>query len=497
MKSPLILVAIGLIALVFLVGVLRRTPSNPTPVEKNISKTLETSKAEIVRSKLIGFSENPTEGNNILNLLVEEGSPTLGEELSFIIFNRQCSTAWRNYCIQHLANYYIRYGEDKYFKAVLNAVDLEDRELASTAIFNAARICLERKLVESDENLAHLIKLVDDNLKSTRHAHMRIAAIRSIVVLKLKQYNALIGRIATDEQEELSLRVTAIDAIGNLGIETFERELEALRFSKVRLLSAAASTALKRLHPLTSVVPADNFSVSTLKKALTNKHAQIRNEAAIELRKYGAEAHSALPEISSALMLTDQNTTEFEVSVFLEMIRGFGLKASYASESVCSLLNERAAVLAGKDKDTLNRIRAYALITLADIGIPESAYGYIADSLENSDTTMQLNFAAGAYAVSKIRNSKRSVFFPFLLRALKPDFENNRLSLKCYNAGIDEASYTSARIEAIRALSELGPSAADALPLLESVAKATPPKNCPLTQAAAISAISRIKGAQP
>jgi HEAT repeat protein len=325
---------------------------------------------------------------------------------------------------------------------------------------------------------------------------MRIAAIRSIVALELKKYNPKICKIAATEQEELPLRIAAIDAIGNLRVETFEKNLEALRFSKERLLSIAASSALKRLHPLTSVVPADKFSVSTLRVALTSKHAQVRNEAAIELRKFGAEAHLALPEICSALMSTDQNTSDFEVSVYLEIIRSFGFKGSAASATVCSILNERAPVLAGKDKNTLNRIRAYALVTLADIGVPESAYGYIAEALENSDTSMQLNFAAGAYAVSKL-GSKGTVFLPFLLRALNPDFGNTRLSLKSYNAGVEEASYTSARIEAIQALAGLGSSAAGSLSLLESLAKATPPKNCPLTQAAAISAISKIKGAQP
>jgi hypothetical protein len=144
MKSQALLVGLVIVVFGVLVSLQRRAPA-PSASEaiKEIPIIPVVPQQQVKQSdysKLLMYNDDPTAGNDHLNELVEEGSPSLGDELCFIIFNPQCSTAWRNYCIQHLANYYIRYGGDKYFKKVLKAVDLEERELASTAIFNAARI---------------------------------------------------------------------------------------------------------------------------------------------------------------------------------------------------------------------------------------------------------------------------------------------------------------------------------------------------------------------
>jgi hypothetical protein len=106
---------------------------------------------------------------------------------------------------------------------------------------------------------------------------------------------------------------------------------------------------------------------------------------------------------------------------------------------------------------------------LDDIGAPRSALPFILDGLANSDAR-SLHLYAGAARAAAALGPEADEAVPHLMRAFEPGFRDHPLSFESYFAAFSPKNLTSPRVEAVRALGQLGPRALIAVPILRAVA---------------------------
>jgi len=416
----------------------------------------------------VGIDEE--EGNELLNNLTERNAEWLPDDLVLISLNKNHSMKWRNYCIQHFSNLYINKPSSEMFQKFSKVLNCDDRGIKEIAIFTLARI--SKSCPEDIQLRLSAINLFGENLSGLKHSRLRISAMRGIAHLGIRKFDSDLMEIANNSDETTAERVCAIDTLGAITCSNSEELLLGLLQSQQMPIQEASRNALKRLFPLVSVVPLQSQNVQTLTDALTHDRAQVRLEAASALRKYGSGAIGCIPNIEKNIAQLNEFSSEQDIVIYLELIRSFRKDGISLAPSLAKLLEEGAAIYKSKNKETVHRLRAYLIITIADIGGVRLIMPSLIDAIANSDRDMQIVFAAGAYAIQHL--SSESVAFSSLLqRALRPEFEDRPISLNEYRGTLTTSNKTSARLEAIRAIASIG-GGADIEQLLENLTQISP-----------------------
>lgn len=412
------------------------------------------------------YGADETVGNNRLNTLAGQKKTWLAKYLIKAINDEAHTVRWRNYCVQHLATHNVSHNDEAVFSELLRLTNASELEVADVAVYSIARICRETNVTQDDPRYGEARVVIQENLKGTRHPNMICSAIRSAVLLSDHSFNAQILKFAKNNSNDISVRVAAVDAIGALALSQHEDLLRSFLQIKSPAIRNAAAQALRRLYPLDAMIPKKDQSPQTLKHALLSPHAQTRNEAISALSRFGLASLEASNEFHSAFKQLSASTNESEIVPYLDLIRTWGNAGAFLGDDLNQLLDARSSIYSDKEKVEVNRLRAYILVTLADTGKADIAAKCILDSLANSDAGNQLNYAAAAYAVSRM-NGDRLVFVSYLLKALESDFVDNAVALNGYRIAVTELNRTSARLEAIRALGMSGSGATIAISFLK------------------------------
>jgi len=242
-------------------------------------------------------------------------------------------------------------------------------------------------------------------------------------------------------------------------------------------------------------LPYQDQSLENLARALKHERPTVRHEAAAALLRYGPKAITCLTELTGALEKLDASCRSAQVLPYLQVLRGLGTDAGTSSGVLCELLDERAKLYSGKDKHEVYGLRTHLLVTLADVGRASDGPRFIADMLANSDPASAPDFAAAAYAAGKL-GAKGVAWIPFLSRALTDDFKDAIPPPAAHGSVLQPVLTTSGRIEAIRALAQIGPGAFEVIPLLEALSHTTPAsdQNMPAWNEEALQALTKIRG---
>ena len=330
-------------------------------------------------------------------------------------------------------------------------------------------------------------------------------------------------------QQQAAPRAAEIPIVITIVKETDHRGLKCFALETLGLIGPAHTGALRAI--LACVAESDEFISETglralrridtahvelvpvLAEALSSSNWKARYYAAEALREFGPRAKPAVPALAAALSKADSTYKDYWVGAYLEALRAVGPGAVEAADQIVHLLTERSALYRNRSKYEVEQLRAFMLVTLSEVGIPDAALPFILDALANSDVAAAAGHAAGVtsdtlriYAAGAIAagalGARAADAAPFLLRALRPEFRDYPLTFESYLANIPKSGvYTSARIEAIRALGKIGPAAKTATSLLTELAQReeSPQRffQMPLLSNEARTALALIGGRQP
>lgn len=233
-------------------------------------------------------------------------------------------------------------------------------------------------------------------------------------------------------------------------------------------VSEVAANVLQRLQLTSAAVP-------SLATGLSHSTAAVRLQSALALRKLGAEGVSAVPALADRLaQLSTVQAPPSEILALLELIRALGHDAASLGPPLVDLLPEQASIYSNIGKHDAYQIRSCILVTLSEIGVPNTALPYIIDGLANSDSRTAHLFAASARAAAALGPQARAAV-PFLLRPFERSIDDQLVSFEKFTLRPSTSEqYTSCRLEALRALQQIGPAAKQAAPVLKAFIEGPP-----------------------
>jgi len=190
------------------------------------------------------------------------------------------SETWRNYCVQHLWAHRTKYKDEASLKAVERAAAAADWVIRSQGVFSLANIAREENWKETQpqrlSDLSDKLKQAIQTAKEKGYSHGPSAKLKydtpeqrakateraqkfqftsedlestfvSVQMLELKDLAPEAEDFASDESNDLAVRVAAIRALITIGRPESIPVLQKCAVSKHRVLSKMATLALKPL----------------------------------------------------------------------------------------------------------------------------------------------------------------------------------------------------------------------------------------------------------
>ncbi len=245
---------------------------------------------------------------------------------------------------------------------------------------------------------------------------------------------------------------------------------DSVRLALESLGGTDAFLNVKASECLAHIEPSATAAVPAIGSMLKHPNAKVRTQAALTLKRFGPVSASEAGGVITALGRCDGTSSEGELSAYLESLQSMGVAAGpAAAEPLVALMQERSPLFRNRDKLRLHHIRAFMLVTLAEIGTPRSALPLILDGLANSENNNPYVFAAAARAAASLGPEARATV-PLLLRAFNGGLRDEFLSFETLGSHRSSTGeYTSCLVEAIRALAKMGTEARDAVPHLQAI----------------------------
>ncbi len=195
--------------------------------------------------------------------------------------------------------------------------------------------------------------------------------------------------------------------------------------------------------------------------------------AALLLATPAAAAKRSLRAITDFLARSDGATDHLAVAAALDELRAMKSKAMPAAETLSALLPHRAALYRDRDKSEVVRLRAYIMVTLTDIGYPQSAEWALFDTLALVDDRITSREVGAAARAARSLGSRGRALAPYLVDALTLTvLGEEEFTLERYAPDFPPSEATTIQIEAVRALAAVAaPEDTDALRILRQLSE--------------------------
>ncbi len=232
------------------------------------------------------------------------------------------------------------------------------------------------------------------------------------------------------------------------------------------------------LPVLEKIEPSDVSAVAPLSQALSDENPYVRASAARALARFGPAAAPATPALLQVLrnvkgVPMSSSVYASEVTATLNALIQIGPQARGASELTLELLDPQSRLVQNSAAKAQAPLRAVLLSALARLGVPDNAaqrqltLRYVTEALQSNDANLFV--AAARVAESLGERAKETV--PLLMVALQPNFLPERTT--DHNTPFFRAGYSGSTgiLAALRALGAIGPSAVQALPAIQTLAR--------------------------
>ncbi|HMB54219.1 MAG TPA: hypothetical protein VKU40_12940 [Thermoanaerobaculia bacterium] len=168
-----------------------------------------------------------------------------------------------------------------------------------------------------------------------------------------------------------------------------------------------------------------------------------------------ANGPSRVETATARLAAAGAGSDPFRVAADLDVLRAAGPAARPVAPVVAALLPYRHPLYRDRDKLLVVRLRAYLVVTLAEIGAAEAALPALEDSLGNVDEQSAVLELAAAARASRSLGPRGRPFIPYLLEAITLRRASEEISLERFAPEVPAGEATTVQLEAVAALAEL------------------------------------------
>ncbi|WP_256014138.1 SCO family protein [Desertivirga xinjiangensis] len=172
-----------------------------------------------------------------------------------------------------------------------------------------------------------------------------------------------------------------------------------------------------------------------------------------------------------AFKLAQGDTNAETIVACIEKFKSYPNSSSELINLIARRLRENDPLYQGRGPKEVERLRGYMLASLSKIGINERVIPILkAELLYGYHPYM---VAAAARGAGKVQGDAQAAFVPLLIKYLDERYKDDYVDLDTYGYSWPLKKLTSARFEAIEALSKIGASAPQlAVPALKEIAEA-------------------------
>lgn len=194
---------------------------------------------------------------------------------------------------------------------------------------------------------------------------------------------------------------------------------------------------------------------------------------AVLLASPAAAAKRPLRALTDFLARSDGATDHLAIAAALDELRAMKSKAAPAAETLSALLPHRAKLYRDRDKAEVVRLRAYIVLTLSEIGYPESAEWALFDILANADDRISAREVGAAARATRSLGRRGRALAPHLIDALSLTWlSEDEFSLERYAPDFPAGEATTIQVEAVRALASVAaPDDAEVLRVLRQLSE--------------------------
>lgn len=166
-----------------------------------------------------------------------------------------------------------------------------------------------------------------------------------------------------------------------------------------------------------------------------------------------AAAERSLGALTKFLARCDGATDHVTVANALDELRSMKSEAAPAAETLSALLPHRAKLYRDRDKTQVVRLRAHIIVTLSEIGFPESAEWALFDTLAHVDDRISAREIGAAARAARTLGARGRKLAPHLLDAFSLDLlGEEEFSLERYDPSFPPEEASTIQIEVVRAL---------------------------------------------
>ena len=160
-------------------------------------------------------------------------------------------------------------------------------------------------------------------------------------------------------------------------------------------------------------------------------------------------------DLSIKLLRCDRYTDHKVIAGLVTGIRKSGINSTNTAEILSSMLSYQAEIYQDRDKWEVLRLRSYILLTLGEIGFPDSAVPILVDALAYVHERMSVLELGSAIKVVGNLGAEGSRFGESIISAYNRVFADEEFCLERYELEFSKDEVTTIQIEIVRALGKV------------------------------------------
>jgi hypothetical protein len=180
-----------------------------------------------------------------------------------------------------------------------------------------------------------------------------------------------------------------------------------------------------------------------------------QRELLSRLSKLGPAAQFSINPLLKIWQEADGRTDDRLLAGVLEVFRGMGQSGAQAATSLSEFLPHDSPVYWNRDQLEVTRLRAYLMVTLAEIGLPVSAYPHLLESLALVDEHANVVEVGSAAHALRSEGRRARQFIPYLVDLVAMEFAEEEFSVSRYSVDYPVAEATTPQLEALKTLAAI------------------------------------------
>lgn len=185
--------------------------------------------------------------DEIASVLADWDAATTAMDLHAMVIDTRCSETWRRCCVGHLQEIHLIENNVNALMGLFKAAQSRAVMVNEAALLALAKISSEHEWYGSSQERYRAISGLIRKALASEQPKIAAAAMRAIAIADMRELVPAVERFASDDAQDMAVRLAATKTLGKVGRAQSAPVLEACTKSRNKTLKRYAQDALTRL----------------------------------------------------------------------------------------------------------------------------------------------------------------------------------------------------------------------------------------------------------